>query len=270
MSLLPFRFSLIGGMTGVPANRRTYRDFSPTGPTPTAGLSGLRIGRVRPQCKQETRHHSKALDKGALTAQTAAKHVWENTMKITTTLTLGLALVAGTAFGAPLKLTPADPQPTEADLSPGLAVSYAFGAGGRTLAEAEAKLARAKPGTPLVGLSYLEGSDGEDTLTSGKAHKIAAAISGFIKFDAAGTFEVDFLSNDGLAASIGGQQVALFDGVHSCEPAGAVEVEVPQAGWYALEATYFQRKGGACLLMDWSVSGEMEPVPDAAFAFIKK
>lgn len=174
-------------------------------------------------------------------------------------------LLASAAFAEPIKLTPADPQPSAADLKPGLAVSYAFGSGGRTLEEAKAHLRTAEPGAPLVGLSYLEGVDGDVTLTTDKAHKVAAAISGYIKFDAAGTFEIEFLSNDGLVASIGGAEVVFFDGVHGCDPAGVQEVEVPQAGWYALEATYFQRKGGACLLMDWNVSGEMEPVPDSAF-----
>ena len=176
---------------------------------------------------------------------------------------LAATAMAGTAFAEPLKLTPADPQPS--DLSPGLAVSYAYGSGGRTLADAEKSLRDAKPGTPLVGLSYLDGNDGELTLTAEEAHKVAAAISGFIKFESAGIFDLDFFSNDGLVASIGGQQVVLFDGVHSCEPAGAQQVEVPEAGWYALEATYFQRKGSACLMMDWNIAGEVEPVPDAAF-----
>ncbi len=180
--------------------------------------------------------------------------------------TIAAALLASTALAEPLKLTPADPQPDEAALNPGLAVSYAFGSGGRTLAEAEEKLASAEPGDPLVGFSYLEGVDGDLTLTTDKAHKVAAAISGYIKFDAAGTFDLDFFSNDGLKASIGGQEVVFFDGVHGCDPAGVTQVEVPSPGWYELEATYFQRKGGACLLMDWNVSGEMEPVPDEVFA----
>lgn len=178
---------------------------------------------------------------------------------------LALTALAGAAFAEPIKLTPADPQPNAGDLTPGLAVSYAFGSGGRTLADAEKTLSSAQPGEPLVGLSYLEGVDGDLTLTSGKAHKVAASISGFIQFETAGTFNIEFLSNDGLVASIGGAQVVFFDGVHGCDPAGVQEVEVPEAGWYALEATYFQRKGGACLLMDWNVDGEMEPVPDTAF-----
>lgn len=185
--------------------------------------------------------------------------------------TLGLCatLLASTAFAAPVKLTPANPQPSEASLAPGLAVSYAFGAGGRSLKEAKDKLRKAQPGAPLVGLSYLDGNDGDDTLTSGKAQKVAAAISGYIRFDAAGTFQVDFYSNDGLEASIGGKQVVFFDGVHSCEPAGVTEVQVPSAGWYTFEATYFQRKGSACLMMDWDTGGGMEPVPDGVFAYSK-
>jgi hypothetical protein len=166
----------------------------------------------------------------------------------------------------PVTLTPADPQPVAGELTPGLAVSYAYGAGGRTLKEAREKLASATPGPALPGLGYLDSDPGDLALTSEKETKVAAAISGFIKFEAAGTFQVEFISNDGLDASIGGQQVALFDGVHGCESAGVQEVIVPSAGWYALEATYFQRKGSHCLLMDWTAEGEMGPVPDEVFA----
>lgn len=180
-----------------------------------------------------------------------------------------LALALATASHAnTLTLTPANPQPKAADLAPGLAVSYAYRSV-RSLDQAESALKGGKPGPALVGLSYLDGDEGDKTLTSNQATKVTAKIEGFIRFEAVGTFEVDFISNDGIVASIGGQQVALYDGVHGCEPAGAQSVKVPSAGWYALEATYFQRKGSACLLMDWSVSGEMEPVPDSAFAHLK-
>ncbi|MGB3245422.1 MAG: hypothetical protein WBB25_12880 [Sulfitobacter sp.] len=172
-------------------------------------------------------------------------------------------LICGAAFAEPIKLTPADPQPE--GLNPGLAVSYTYDAGGRTLEEAQAKLKRATPGAPIAGFSYLDSDEGDKTLTSDEAFKVAAAISGYIRFDAAGTFDVEFLSNDGLLANVGGQQVVLIDGVHGCDTGGVQQVEVPAAGWYALEATYFQRKGSACLLMDWNVSGEMEPVPDDVF-----
>jgi hypothetical protein len=181
-------------------------------------------------------------------------------------LALTLALPA---FGETVALTLADPQPDAANLAPGLAVSYAYGGPVKTLAHAKKKLKDAKPGVALIGLSYLDGDDGDLTMTAEKASKVSAAISGFIKFEQAGTFKVEFISNDGIQAHISGQQVALFDDVHSCESAGVTEVDVPAAGWYEIEATYFQRKGTACLLMDWDAEGEMLPVPDEAFAHLK-
>jgi hypothetical protein len=181
-------------------------------------------------------------------------------------LALTLALPA---FGQTVTLTPADPQPSAASLAPGLAVSYAAGSPIKRLSDADRLLKKGKPGLALVGLSFLDGNEGDMTLTSDHSTKVAAAISGFIKFDNAGTFQVEFISNDGIRADIGGQQVALYDLVHGCESAGVTEVNVPVAGWYAVEATYFQRKGSSCLLMDWDVEGEMGPVPDAAFTHLK-
>jgi hypothetical protein len=177
------------------------------------------------------------------------------------------ALLAAPALAAPLPPTPADPQPAAGDLTPGLAVSYAYPKEVRTLEQADAALRKAKPGPALVGLSYLDGDDGDLTLTSTSHKKVAAEITGYLRFDAAGTFEIDFFSNDGIRVELGGQQVALYDEVHACESAGLQEVEVPVAGWYAIKATYFQRKGTACLMMDWNADGSIGPVPDSAFAY---
>lgn len=176
-------------------------------------------------------------------------------------------LLASPAFADVVSLTPADPQPDADSLTTGLAVSYAYPSKIRTLADAATALEEAEPGPPLPGLAYLDSEEGEMALTSTSETKVAAAISGYIRFDAPGTYELDVWSNDGIEVSIGGQQVALYDEVHACESAGVQEVEVPAAGWYDFEATYFQRKGTHCLLMDWSVEGEMGPVPDEAFAF---
>ncbi|WP_370401394.1 PA14 domain-containing protein [Sulfitobacter sp. JB4-11] len=178
-----------------------------------------------------------------------------------------LLTFASPALADVLTLAPADPQPDAGSLTSGLAVSYAYPGKIRTLADAAAALEDAKAGPALPGLSYLDTEEGELTMTSTSQNKVAAAITGYIRFEAPGTYALDVWSNDGIVMRIGGQQVALYDEVHACESAGVQEVEVPQAGWYALEATYFQRKGTACLLMDWNVGGEMGPVPDEAFAF---
>lgn len=184
-------------------------------------------------------------------------------------LSFATLVLTAPAMAAPITLSPADPQPSAGSLSAGLAVSYAYPSDVRTLEDANGALRKAKKGPPLKGLSYVDNREGDDTLTSRSSKKVAAAISGYIKFDAAGTFEIDVISNDGVAVSIGGQPVALYDEIHACEPAGVQEVVVPVAGWYEIEATYFQRKGTACLMMDWNVGGSMGPVPDSAFAFSK-
>lgn len=176
-------------------------------------------------------------------------------------------LLPASAFAAPLTLSPADPQPSDGSLSPGLAVVYAFPGDVRTVKDARKALKRkSKEGPPLAGLSYDDNSRGDLTLTSGKAMKVAAAISGYIRFDAAGTYVLDFLNNDGLEISIGGQIVGDYDEVHSCGYAGEIEVTVPKAGFYPLDATYFQRKGTACLMMEWGPDSDgLELVPDSAF-----
>lgn len=164
-----------------------------------------------------------------------------------------------------ISLQPANPQPS--GLSSGLAVSYAsLASGGRSLADAKRALKKAEPGEPLRGLSYDDTKEGDPVLSSGKAQFVAAKITGYIKFDKAGTYTLDFLNNDGFELSIGGQEVADYDGVHACGYAGEVEVNVPKAGYYALEGTYFQRKGTACLLMEWGATADdLDYVPDSAF-----
>ena len=183
---------------------------------------------------------------------------------------LTTALLLGTpALAAPLALSPADPQPSASALSSGLSVAYAYPSDVRSIDDAASALGKAKNGPALRGLSYRDNTEGELALTSKKAQKVAAKISGFIRFDAPGTYKVNIISNDGIQASIGGKQVAFNDGIHGCEPAGVKEVSVPVAGWYALEAIYFQRKGTACLEMDWNVGGKTGAVPDSAFAYKK-
>jgi hypothetical protein len=193
----------------------------------------------------------------------------QGTSMFSFTLPLVALLLAGPAFAAPVTLSPADPQPSAGSLKPGLAVAYAYPRDVKTLANAKSALKSAEKGPALKGMSYADTTAGDLTLTSKSAEKVAAAISGFIRFDAPGTFKVNVISNDGVMASIGGKEIAYNDDIHACEPAGVKEVIVPVAGWYAFEATYFQRKGTACLEMDWNAGGRMGLVPDSAFAHSK-
>lgn len=179
-------------------------------------------------------------------------------------LALALAL-PGSILAAPKQLTPANPQP--GNLSPGLSVVYAIPNEVRSLYDAQSAIQkRALKGDPLVGLSYKDTKEGDPVLTTKFAYKVAAYITGYIKFDAPGEYKVNFLSNDGVRVTIGGQQVAEYDDIHACEASGWATVQVPQAGWYEIETLYFQRKGTSCLMMQWQAPGQgTSYVPNSAF-----
>ena len=177
---------------------------------------------------------------------------------------------ASIAAAGPLKLTPADPQPSADALAEGLAVAYAFPPDVKSLRDAEYFAKEAKPGEPLVGFDYMDSEDGDPTLTSGQSIQVVAKITGFLKFDTPGIYELDFISNDGLKVDIGGQEVTDFDGRHPCENAGVVQGEAPVAGWYPLDALYFQRIGTACLLAEWTPpGGELDWIPNENTAHLK-
>lgn len=187
-------------------------------------------------------------------------------MKILKVIAMGLAALSASAtLAAPLKLEPANPQP--GGLKPGLGVKYALPDKQiKTLSQADEFLKKGKRGKPLAGLDYWDTEEGEPTLTSGKAWWVAADISGYVRFEAPGTYVLDFLTNDGLRMFIGGQRVMVWDQRTACEPTKSVEVEVPVAGWYPLRATYFQNQGTACLHMRAGAKGsKVDWVPDSAF-----
>lgn len=180
------------------------------------------------------------------------------------------SLAPASAWAQAVTLSPADPQPSAGSLAQGLAVSYArIPSAVRELAGAERALKKnAKPGAPLAGLTY-EDTD-KTVLTSESYEKVAADISGYIKFEKAGTYTLDFLNNDGLELHIGGQQVALYDGIHACGYSGEIEVNVPKAGYYPLKATFFQRKGTSCLMMEWGPDSDgLEMVTNDVFFYAK-
>lgn len=162
-------------------------------------------------------------------------------------------MVATLADAAPLQLKPASPQPSASQLKQGLAVRYAFPPNGqhiKTLADARRYLKRgSKPGKALKGLDYRDTHEGGQTLTSRRAQNVAASITGYVLFDKPGIYEIDFLTNDGLDANIGGQRVGHFDGRQACDTTFGVQVKAPVAGWYQFNAIYFQRLGSACLHM---------------------
>lgn len=179
-----------------------------------------------------------------------------------------VACLAGAAEAQAIRLAPASPQPDAASLQPGLAVEYAYPADIKWLADAESWFDYgSEAGEPLVGFDYPDTLDGEKVLTSKQSEQVIARIRGYIRFDEPGVHQVEFLSNDGLLVRIGGEEVEKHDGRHPCESSGFYDVEAPEAGWYEIEAIWFQRVGTACLLMKWGAPGtDLGWTPNDVFA----
>lgn len=167
---------------------------------------------------------------------------------------LACALVAAPAAAQPVALTPASPQPT--NVLPGLNVSYAYPSDVKSLAQARYSLRNGgSRGEPLIGLDYPDNEPNQPTLTSPASTHVAARITGYLRFDAAGVHRLEFHNNDGFEIAIGGQHVYRYDGRHLCGTNGWVEVSVPEPGWYPIEATFFQRLNTSCLMLRWETPG---------------
>ncbi len=182
-------------------------------------------------------------------------------------MVLSLALATAVA-AAPAKLTPASKQ---SGFKKGLSVSYAYAgpppAKIQTLSAAKSMLSSgAKPGKPLRGLDYRDTNDGDPVLTYPKPYNVAADIRGYIKFDSPGIYQIEVWSNDGVDARISGQRVGYFSTRQGCQGNVIMEVDVPQAGWYPLQVSYFQKYSTSCLMMRWAKNGQkLSWVPNSAF-----
>ena len=187
---------------------------------------------------------------------------------LTTSFLAAVAIVFAGAVGAKeIEVTPANPQPT--GLKQGLKVSYYTGDRGvRDLSAARQRLSRAKPGKPLPGLNFPDKGRGAPVLTAGIPELVVADISGYIKFPSAGTYDMEFFTNDGAQFWIGGQSVGRLNGITPCASAGRPKVKVPQAGWYEFKALYFQKEGTACLESEWKApGGKRQLIPNSAFGY---
>ena len=187
-------------------------------------------------------------------------------------ISIAIATAAFAASAGELTLTPASPQPDETALRQGLHVVYAYPQDVKSLASAEHHLGKNQHSAkPLIGFDYPDTEEGDNALTARQPFQVAAHITGFIRFDEAGRYDLEFESNDGLKVEIGGAEVVYYDGRHPCSTPGFVTVVAPEAGWYPLEAIWFQRAGTSCLLMkSGPAGGELDWTPNDAFAFIPK
>ena len=178
-----------------------------------------------------------------------------------------LLIGAGAASAAMTGLKPASPQPGQADVTAGLAVTY-YAQMFQDVGDVAAQ-SGGEAGQPLAQLNDTP-AQGAPVLTSGKAMGVGAQIRGLIHFEKAGTYTFRVTSNDGVRVTLAGQLLAEDPGVHSDHTTPPIDVAIDQPGWYDLAVDYFQKKGTATLQLLWTPPGGSEaPVPADAFAHRK-
>jgi len=161
---------------------------------------------------------------------------------------------------------PADPQPAEDSLTPGLAVTHFFQKF-YTLSEV-AEAEDGVPGEPLAVLDLVtEDGDGGKVLGTDQAILVGAWIGGLMRFSETGTYLLRVNSNDGISVTIGGELVWIDPEVHYHRSSPPIEFVVEEPGWYEIAIDYYQKKGGAALQLFWTPPGGSESiVPAEAFA----
>jgi alpha-L-fucosidase len=97
-----------------------------------------------------------------------------------------------------------------------------------------------------------------------KEHE-ARRYTGFVDLPSSEAWVFTLESDDGSQLWIDGQQVVDHDGLHG--PSGKSGVAVLEQGPHAIEVRWFNRTGGAQLVLSWkSASRAAEPIPDSAFS----
>lgn len=158
-------------------------------------------------------------------------------------------------------LVPVGIQP--ADLVPGLdtrIIDKLFG----TINQMPEDISFSK-GKPIAKLDYQY--DGlAPMFGTDRKQSIGLVISGFLKFDPAGRYEIKAKSNDGIRVKLADKIIIEDPDVHSDRFSSIAILDVPQSGFVPLRIQYFQRKGSACLQLYWKRPGSdhFDIIPEEA------
>src|SRR5262249_16068228 len=182
---------------------------------------------------------------------------------------LGVMILLGTAMaGSTITgVRPAEPQPTGAQLAPGLAVQYTYAIMNYI---GEMKGRKFESGPPITHLDWRMGSG--IVLTSKAREGVGARITGFIRFEKPGVYGFDVTTNDGVRLEIGGQIIHEIPGVGSDTTSDRIDVRIDRLGWDPIQIMYFQKRYTATLVVRWigpGETGELTPVPASALAHLK-
>lgn len=147
--------------------------------------------------------------------------------------------------------TPADPQPDAADLAPGLAVRYYYARLTHIDRLVEwIEMEKGVEGPPLPKVNHAAGIG--DVLTSRGSDMVGALITGFIRFDTAGTYTFHVTSNDGVRLTIGGVMMHEDPRIHPDTLSPPLVMPVAAPGWYPIEILYYEKKGTSTLILEWT------------------
>jgi hypothetical protein len=92
-----------------------------------------------------------------------------------------------------------------------------------------------------------------DFAVANSKEKFALRFKGFVRVPRTGIYVFYLSSDDGSKLSVAGQEIIVNDGVHGlAEERAEIALE---AGWHALELTYFQGTGGLGLELAWRGPG---------------
>lgn len=180
-------------------------------------------------------------------------------MKKLSVLAAGLVLLMPAAAFAQM-VQPADPQPNEEELKPGLAVCYIneFVRHIDEMVEVEGKK-ECVPGEPLTELDWSTGA--KNVLTSSRRDGVLAKITGMIHLKEPGTYAFVFESNDGVRLEIDDYMVVEDPDVHSDQWSDIGYVQAEAAGWYPITIRYFERKSTSTLRFHWQEPGAEGTMP---------
>ena len=151
-------------------------------------------------------------------------------------------------------LAPVVPQPSRADMNPGLTVRYFFKtARNLKTIPPESSAQKGKAGKPILYLNHQFGRG--EVFDSGTNRLVMMRMKGMLHLPQNGTYVFRALSNDGVRIYIGGRRIIDDPRWHSDRCSHRAEVEIAQAGWYEFKVEYFQRKGSAALRFYWQPPG---------------
>lgn len=164
---------------------------------------------------------------------------------------------------------PASPQPTAAQLSPGLTPLY-FQATldhVNNMPRSATDLAKGRRGPAILQLDTESGTGRmwDSQATEG----YAVHMTGLIQLEA-GIYRFAAFSNDGVRVTLDKTRVVDDPDVHGGRMSPVTEVRIAQPAWYPITVQYFQKRGTAALKFYWQPpgAGGMLVVPAAALAHI--